>query len=393
MTKAMRELMAQLTDAENRARDAIANGSAADAEKHMKEVRDLRARVDALRELEAAEEREFEASRPAGEQRDRRELSNEYERVFLKAIRGHGLNADERNVVRNYRREFYNVMHEGGVSGDAAGDSSIVVPVDVETRINELIRAETNLAQYVRTEDVSTLSGTRVLEVGARHTPFQVIGEYDEVPETDNPKFRPISYEVKKYGGFLPMTRELVEDNDANLLAYVERWLGQKVPATYNSLILPILNAITAEDVGTLDDVKRLKNISLIPAFQNRATWFTNQDGFQFLDTLKDTNGRYMLQDDVVAGTGKMLLGRPVVVVENDLWPSVVDGEDAKAPLVLGDLTEYIVHFRRMGYELAITREGGEAWRRDSLELRAILRSDFVTWDDAAVVRGDIVIS
>lgn len=392
MTKAMRELMAELAEAQNRAREAISNGSADEAEKAMKKVRDVQARIAALGELEAAEEREFEASRSKGERRDRQELAAQYRNVFLKAIRGRSLNADDRSTLRTYSREFLNVMHEGGLSSDPDGDTSIVVPVDVETRINELIRQETNLAQYVREETVTTLSGSRVLETGARHTPFVLIGEYDEVQETDHPKFRPISYEVKKYGGFLPMTRELVEDNDANLLSYVIRWLGQKVPATYNSLILPILNSIDSTEVTDVDGIKRLKNVDILPTFSNRASWYTNQDGFNWLDTQKDANGRYLLQDDIASGAGKLLLGRPVVVVENELWPSTVD-ENTTAPLVFGDLTEYIVHFRRMGYELAITREGGEAWRRDSLELRAILRSDFVTWDDKAVVRGDIVIS
>lgn len=395
MTKAMRELLAKRAEAEDRARAAVTEGTAEEVREATAELQDIRTRIEALKALESAEEREFENNLPKGERKDREELKAEYQRVFLKAVRNRGLTREERDTVRSYRREIVGLMHEGGATtgaGQPDDDTSIVVPVDVETRINELIKQETNLAQYARYEPVTTLSGRRVLEKRARHTPFQLIAEYGQVQEMDGPEFVPVTYEVEKRGGFLPLTSELLADNDANLLGYVERWLGQKVPATYNSLILPILNGITAGDVADADDIKKLKNVEIIPAFANRATWFTNQDGFNWLDTIKDSNGRYLLQDDIATGTGKMLLGRPVVAVENALWPSEVEDTDTKAPLVFGDLQEYIVHFQRKGYELASTREGGDAWRRDTLEMRALMRDDFVTWDDAAVVAGRIVL-
>src|SRR5690606_41871455 len=92
----------------------------------------------------------------------------------------------------------------------------------------ELIREQTNLNQYVRVEPVTTLSGTRVLEVDADSTPFAPVDEYEELQETDKPQFRVIEYAVKKYGGFLPITKELAADNDPNLVDYVVRWLGKK---------------------------------------------------------------------------------------------------------------------------------------------------------------------
>lgn len=392
MTKAMRELLARRSEAENRAREAITNGTAEEVKAAREELEDIKTRIDTLKAMEAEEEREAEERLPKGEKTDREELKARYRNVFLKAVRNRRLSADEQSTIRDYAKEFYNVMHGGGVSTDPDGDASIVVPVDAVTTINELIRQETNLAAYVRTEQVTTLSGTRVLEKDARHTPFATIDEYAEVQEIDGPQFVPISYQVVKRGGFLPLTRELLEDNDANLLAYVTRWLAQKTVATYNGIIVPMLNAITADDLADVKAIKKLKNVDLIPAFANRATWYTNQDGFNWLDEQEDNQGRGLLQPDPTQPTSRMLLGRPVVVVENDLWPSVVD-TDTKAPLVLGDLTEYIVHFQRMGYELASTREGGEAWRRDSLEMRAIMRDDFKTWDDKAVVAGKIVLS
>lgn len=391
MTKAMRELLARRAEAEERAREAVTNGTLEEIRAARQELEDINERIKALEELEAREEREFSASRPIGERREEEELVSEYKRVFAKTLRNRRLTVDEQDIVRSYIKRFFGELHEGG-GQDPLGDASVVVPIDMQTRINELIREQTNLNQYVRVEPVTTLSGTRVLEVDADSTPFAPVDEYEELQETDKPQFRVIEYAVKKYGGFLPITKELAADNDANLLDYVVRWLGKKVPATYNNLILNIWTGFLAgaPAIADMDEIKRIKNMELDPAIANRATWFTNQDGYNWLDTLQDNDGRYLLKDDIAVQGGKMLLSRPVVVVPNKIWPSRVDNGDTFAPLLFGDMTEAIVHFQRQGYELASTEEGGEAWRRYSLEMRAILRSDFQVWDHGAVYAAEI---
>ncbi len=46
--------------------------------------------------------------------------------------------------------------------------------------------------------------------------------------------------------------------------------------------------------------------------------------------------------------------------------------------------------FTRGVYELASTKEGGDAWRRDTTELRTITRDDLVEWDTKAMVYGEL---
>jgi len=50
------------------------------------------------------------------------------------------------------------------------------------------------------------------------------------------------------------------------------------------------------------------------------------------------------------------------------------------------------VLFTRNIYELASTREGGDAWRRDTTELRVITRDDLRLWDAAAGIYGQLQI-
>jgi len=386
----MRELQAKLAQAEQNARLAIGEGRVQDAEKAMEEVRALRKQIDFLKELEAQEKQEIEASLPNGERKDKAELEQQYTKAFIKALRRRNLTTDEIDVVNSYRRHVLNVMHEGGVSTDPDGDSSLIVPQDIQTRINTIMRELNDLSQYIRVETVNTLSGSRVLEKDETMTPLQVIDEYAEIPELDNPKFVPVTYQLKKRAGYLPLTNELLRDSDQNILNYVTNWIGRKVVVTRNSLIAAQLNALPDNVVADLDGIKRILNVELDPAISQNAVIITNQDGFNWLDTQKDNQGRYLVTIDVTQPGRRLLLGRPIVVVSNRYLPSQEDVGAGKtyAPIFVGYGEQYAVWFTRGTYELASTREGGQAWRRDSTELRVITRDDLKVWDEAAMVKG-----
>lgn len=389
MTKAMRELLAQREAVAAKAREAIENGTTADVKAAREELEDINNRIEALRALEAEEEREFENSRPRGEQKEREELKNEYKSVFVKALRRKRLNADERNIIRDYKRTFYNVMHEGGVVTDPDGDSSLIVPEDVQTTINTIMRQLNDLTQYVRQETTTMLSGSRVLEADEEMIPMAVVDEYGEINELDNPKFTPVTYKLVKRAGFLPITNELLADTDQNILAYVSNWIARKVVVTRNVLVRDKLDELDKVPLADINDLKRVLNVDLDPAISASAIILTNQDGFHFLDTLQDNDGRPLLQPDPTNATQRLFKGRPIVVMSNRHLPTV----DEKAPMIVGNLQQLIVHFWRGMFELSSTTEGGEAWRRDSTELRVITRDDVVLWDEAAAVYGQIDLS
>src|SRR5690606_36126754 len=241
-------------------------------------------------------------------------------------------------------------------------------------------------------ERVGTLSGSRVWEKDEDMTPLQVVDEYQPLPELDNPKFVSIAYQLKKRADYLPITNELLRDSDQNILAYVTDWIARKVVVTRNTLIVQLLDTLAAKALPNLDHIKRVLNVDLDPAISRTAVVITNQDGFHFLDTQKDAQGRYLLQDDITRPGQKMLFGRPVVVVSNRYLPSREDTGQGKtfAPIYVGNGKQFAVWFTRGVYELASTREGGEAWRRVTTELRVITRDDLKQWDAAAMVKGEL---
>lgn len=387
MSKELRELLSRLETMKAEVRSFMGADKMEDAEKRMNDVRELQKKVDLQRALEETEERGLWGGNERNgdpEQRNEKELENEYRSIFLQAVRRREVSSDQRSVIKEYEKRA--VMHEGGATGQTDGDSGLIVPQDIQTQIHELTRQFNDLSQYVHVEEVTTLSGSRVLEKLGTMTPFAEIEEYGVIPNMENPKFEKVSYQARKRGGILPLTNELIADSDQNLINYIKRWIAQKSVVTRNMLITGMLNGFDKVAFDSLDDVKRAMNISLDPAILDNSIILTNQDGFNWLDEQKDSNGRYLLQDDITQAGRKLFKGRPVAVSSNRFLPSV----GSKAPFIAGDLEQAIILFSRLFYELASTREGGDAWKRDTTDLRVLMREDIKTWDEEAVVYGQL---
>lgn len=390
MSKELRELLQILEEKKAKVRGLLGEDKVSDAESLMEEVRGLQKKVALQQELEIAESSKLDDATPLNldSTSTDKELEVEYKRVFLKGLRRQRITADDQSIISEYK----NVMHEGGVSTDSDGDTGIIVPQDIQTRINELMRSMNDLSKYIRVERVNTLSGSRVLEKDEDMVPFAVVDEYGEIQEIDNPKFTPVTYSLVKRAGFLPITNELLKDTDQNVLAYITNWIAKKHVVTKNSLIIAVLNALTPKDLADIKAIKKVLNVDLDPAISLASTIITNQDGFQWLDEQEDVNGRPLLQEDITQPGKKLFKGRPIAVVANRTLPSS-GTTTIKAPFAVGNFKELMVLFNRGIYELASTNIGGDAWRRDTTELRTITRDDCVKWDSDAAVFGQLTIS
>ncbi|WP_110930953.1 phage major capsid protein [Paenibacillus bouchesdurhonensis] len=389
MTKELRALLQKLEGAKGEVRTLLAEDKTAEAKDKMDEVRSLQTKVDLQRELEETEARGLGGKElnDVGniEERDMKELEQEYTGLVLRGIRRRKVSEEQRSVIAEYEKRA--LMNEGGtVPAITDGDVGILVPQDIQTKINALMRAHGDLAQYVNIQNVTTLSGTRVLEKDEDMTPLADVDEYGIIQETDNPKFTPVSYKVKKRAGYLPLTNELLADNDVNLWDYVVNWMARKAAFTRNYHIINLLRTLPPQTLADVKAINTVLNVGLDPAISLTSMLLTNQDGFNWLDNQEDGNGKPILQEDITKPGRKLFKGRPIEVVPNRLLATTGD----QAPLVIGNMNQFEVLFNRRFFELASTREGGDAWRRDTTEMRLLMRDDHVKWDDKAVVFGQI---
>ncbi|MEG1515271.1 MAG: phage major capsid protein [Clostridia bacterium] len=326
--------------------------------------------------------------------------SNEYAQAFAYAIRN-GLNPGRATGSGDDRcRVLVNALTEAG--GNPAGaDGGFLVPEDIDRSIREMRRTMPNLASLVNVETVNTNSGWRVKDL-APTTGFTELGSEipdGGVPMDDQPSFSKISYALATYGLIVPISRELLADEVANLMGYLSRWYGRKMIITENRLILTALktlaaaNFTTAGGASVLGQMKAVFNKKLDPAISATSTVLTNQDGFDYLDQLVDADGRPLLRPDPIDATQQRILGRNVHVVANGVLPSrTVEAAGATKgayyPMFLGDLREYLTLFQRQGLEMLSTDVGGDAFRKNSVEVRGITRLSAMKFDvDACVFR------
>lgn len=293
--------------------------------------------------------------------------------------------------------EIHAEMVEGTPGEDSGEDGGLTVPQDITTSIRELRRATAdNLENYVNVEHVSTKTGTRVIEVDADSTEWPEVEEGGEFQEQETPKLRSISYKIKKYGGILKVTAELLEDTAENILAYLKKWIAKKSRATRNAKILAALKTCvgdTSYAITGVDELKDIFNIVLDPAIAQGAAVYTNQTGFNFLDKLKDKDGKYIIQPDPTQKTKKLLFGEyPIVKLSNKVLKNETGEGSTIVPIYCGDLNEAVTLFDRDVISLDISTTAGDLWVKDKTGLKVRDRFDVQPVDTAAVVLGKITI-
>lgn len=188
------------------------------------------------------------------------------------------------------------------------------------------------------------------------------VAELEKNPALAKPEFEQVDWSVETYRGAIPVSQESVDDADVDLISIVAETVGQIKVNTTNAAIADVLKSFTAKTVANVDDIKKILNVELDPAYD--VAFVVSQSFYQILDTLKDKNGRYLLQDSITAVTGKVLLGKPVFVLSDEIL-----GASGEAKAFVGD-------FKR-GVLFADRKDLGLRWADNEIYgqyLQAVLR-------------------
>lgn len=420
----MRELLAKIDQLTKQAR-AFLDAETPDTAK----ATELMDRVDVLKQEFELEKRVYEQEKTDNVPETEEKAAQDEKKSGIDPLAAFG------KAVKNLR---YMVVKDTMNEGTAA-DGGYTVPEDIQTRVEKFREAEFSLLDLVRKVTVKTNTGARTFKSRAQYTGFTQVGEGAAIGATATPKFQRISYTIKKYAGYMPLTNELLEDSDANVGQIVIEWLGNESRATANRLILAAIATKAQTDLVDLDGIKKALNVTLGSAFKNSSRIVTNDDGLQYLDTLKDEDGKYLLSKSpadpmrLVLSAGATSV--PVEVVPNDILAStptysastdttVTAGKtyytlsngvytavetptgnpstssyyemDAtpKIPFIIGDLKEGIVYWdrKRMNVMQSNVAQIGQlnAFEQDLTIYRAIEREDVKVRDAAAFVNGYI---
>ena len=343
------------------------------------------------------------------------------------------------------RRGFKNLNNEG-----TGADGGYTVPEDIQTRIEKYREAKFSLATLVRSEAVTTNKGRRTFQTKAQHAGFSKVAEAAAIGAVSGPQFSILNYAIDKFAGYLPVTNELLEDSDANITAVMVEWLGEEEIATDNAQILAAIATKAQTALTGIDDIKKALNITLGQAYAPTSAIVTNDDGLNYLDTLKvaPNSNEYLLKPDrdqtspyeYVLAVGARRV--PVIVVPNGILAStptysastdtsVEAGKTyytrsgsgtsqspyvytkvtsptgnpstssyyemdatAQVPFIIGDLKEAIEKFDRKKLTLLTSNTAAvgqiNAFEQDLTIFRGIMRADYKVRDAGAFVNGYI---
>ena len=334
------------------------------------------------------------------QERTRSELlkSREYARAFAHAIRtgarpGHDMAAAQHKIL-------YDALTIGG--GSTPGeDGGFLVPEEIDHAIHEYSRAVMPLADLFGQMTVNSNSGWFPVATNPSKGMTKMGSEVTQITTSEQPEFKRVSYALSTYADWLPISNELASDEVSNLFGYISNFYARKYVLTRNELALAALDKLTAGAIKKTDDalalLKTALNVELDPEISVLSTILTNQSGFNYLDSLKDDNGRPLLMPDPTQSTGYLFKGRPVKVASNAVLPNrtVTDTGATKGdyyPIYVGNFEQYATLFTRQALELASTDVGGSAFRTNSIEVRGIARLDCQIFDAAAAVKKEIFI-
>lgn len=381
MNKKMRELLAKIES-----KQALAKGYTEGENKNLKKAKEILDEIDKLQEEYEVEKRLFENEKESAK------LNEEDVAKIEKNIAEKKEDKEEEDSVQKFAKQIRNIAK--GLNEGTPADGGYTVPEDISTMVEERREAKASLIDLVSVETVTTNKGSRTFKKRSQQTGFTKVGEGGKITSTSTPQFERMDYVISKYAGYLPITNELLEDTDTNIVNIIVEWLGDESRVTRNKIILDLIKTQDEVELDGLDDIKKVLNVTLGSAFKSTSVIVTNDDGLQYLDTLKDNDGKYLLQPNP-ANPMEMRLSAGATTVPVRVIPNAdLATASNKIPFIIGDLKEGIRFFDRKQLTINTSNVAaiGElnAFEEDLTLFRGIEREDCKIRDEEAFVNGYI---
>jgi HK97 family phage major capsid protein len=236
-----------------------------------------------------------------------------------------------------YKRSFWNAMRTRAGEGlDPVVKNALQIGTDTEGGYLVPDEFERNLVEALEEENIfrrlanviTTSSGDRKIPVVASKGTASWIDEEGAIPESDD-SFGQVSIGAYKLGTLIKVSEELLNDSVFNLESYISREfarrIGNKEEETFfagdgSGKPTGILAATGGAQLGvttagaaaiTLDEVLDLF-YSLKAPYRNKAVFVMNDSTVKAIRKLKDSQGQYLWQPSIQAGTPDTILNRPL---------------------------------------------------------------------------------
>lgn len=245
---------------------------------------------------------------------------------------------------------------------NGANGEGYLLPQDIQTRINERVRDFRSFRSVLGYIKTNALKGAFPFEHLDNLTGLVDFADGTNGTISNDLSFTQITFALAEKGAFIQLSNTLISLTDNDLIAYIVEVFAKKAVITENAMAIAGLQS--NKTVKTLIDWKKLKssiNKDLDPAALYNTVIVTNQDGFDYLDSQLDENGRPVMQPDISQPTVRRFMGFPVIVFSNAQLPSSAATSSAAgfAPIYYGDLEDAVKFVDLGATSFAASSEAG----------------------------------
>lgn len=201
-------------------------------------------------------------------------------------------------------------------AGFTSVEGGALIPVEIMKPQKEIDNENIDLSKLVNVVRVNSGSGKYPV-IKKSDGKMVSVAELALNPELAKPTFRDVLYDIETYRGYIPVSQEVIDDADYDVTGMIAEEIQDQALNTKNAQIADALKAAAPKAITNLDGFKRLFNLEIKKAYAVKA--ILSASLYNALDTLKATDGSYLLQSDVTVESGKKLFGKEVVVLDDDV--------------------------------------------------------------------------
>lgn len=285
------------------------------------------------------------------------ERAEQIKKSAKKPVENETVEQIEERAFGNYIKEQAGlpVENRAGEQNMTMGNNGAVIPTTIANRIIKAVKDKCPI--YARATMYHVAGTLKVPVWGKANTTHDItVGYQAEFTEltADSGKFASIDLSGYLAGALTLIGKSVVNNAIVDVVSFVIDQMSEEIAIFLEKELLAGTGSNTA--TGALSTTNTLKagsttkittdnlvalQTKVKQVYQAKACWTMHPETFLEVKKLKDSNGRYLLQDDLTQEIPYRLLGKPVYLSDN--MPTIASG--AK-PVLYGDYTGLSVNMR-----------------------------------------------
>lgn len=235
-------------------------------------------------------------------------------------------------------RAFANVIRNRADKNITKTDNGAVIPKTIANKIIDKVKDISPLFRDAEKYNVKGIVSIPYVDEASDNIKVAYAPEFTDL-EAKDAKLMSIDLTGYLAGVLTKVSVSLINAADRDLVAWViskmaaavAEFMDKEILVGTSGKITGLSNATNvqtakAADKITADELITLRN-SLKSVYQSGAYWVMATDTLTAVQKLKDNNGRYLFNDDIVEGFSGKILGKPVYTT--DQAPAMAAGKNA----------------------------------------------------------------